>query len=66
MAREAVGEAVDGKQEFIFAPIRVVRMVVVDNYRNPTKSRQRLCNDVRGDQVTMNDVVAPTKNPPWN
>lgn len=62
---KTVGGLVERKEKFIFNAMRVVCVVVIDNKGNAEQGSEWLCNDIRGDEMTMKDVRLCGENKCW-
>ena len=63
---EAIGGFVEGEKDFVVDPVRVVGVVVVDDDGHAQQGSERLGNDVRRNEMAVEDIRLVGENPPWD
>ena len=61
VAREAVGGFVEREQGFVINAVRIVRVVVIEDQRHAEQGPERLGDDVRGNEMAVENIRAVRK-----
>ena len=61
---ESICGFVEGEKDFVVDAVRVVGVVVVDDHGNAQQGSERLSNDVRRDEMAVEDIGLVGENPP--
>ena len=56
MVRELVGRFIERKEQPVVDSLGIVGVVVVDDQRHAHQGPERLCDDVRGNKMAVEDV----------
>ena len=58
VVRELIGRFIERKEQPVVDPLGIVGVVVVNDQWHANQSPERLCDDVRGNEMAVEDVRA--------